>query len=131
MLFFMQTVTKPLGLMVLEQNLIRHAVREFFSSGKLLKQFNHTFFTLIPKSKSSTVMKNYRPIALCNMISQFLAKMLANRLQDITPELISDNQAAFVKGRHIHGNILLAHELVRSFNRASESLHQTGFEKSL
>lgn len=39
-----------------------------------------------------------------------------NRLQKVTTELISPNQAAFLKGRLIAGCTLLAHELVRDFN---------------
>ncbi|KAK1282584.1 hypothetical protein QJS10_CPB22g00280 [Acorus calamus] len=38
---------------------------------------------------------------------------MATRLQSILPHLVSEHQAAFIKGRRIHHNILLAHELVK------------------
>ena len=41
--------------------------------------------------------------------------MLAIRLSALMGELISPNQAAFISGRRITDNILLAHELVHGF----------------
>src|SRR4051812_42774215 len=48
---------------------------------------------------------------------KFISKCLANRLQKVIGYLISSSQSAFIKGRSITDNILLAHELVRNFNR--------------
>ncbi|KAL2925374.1 LINE-1 retrotransposable element ORF2 protein [Bienertia sinuspersici] len=44
------------------------AVRSFFSSGKLLKELNATFLTLIPKVNCPTNVIEFRPIACCNKI---------------------------------------------------------------
>ncbi|XP_020258784.1 uncharacterized protein LOC109835211 [Asparagus officinalis] len=93
------------------------AVQSFFKSGTILKQINHTFLTLVPKSKEATSIQDYRPISCCNVIYKIITKILANRLKMVIGELISKNQHAFLQGRHIGECSLLAHELLRDFNR--------------
>ncbi|KAK9668763.1 hypothetical protein RND81_13G084800 [Saponaria officinalis] len=71
------------------------AVLDFFSSGQLLKQLNHTLITLIP-----------------------------NRLSQILPDIISPNQGSFVKGRKIIENIMICQDLylTRILNYITEEL---------
>ncbi|XP_010481131.1 PREDICTED: uncharacterized protein LOC104759967 [Camelina sativa] len=44
------------------------AVMEFYHSGQILKKWNATLLTLIPKSPSASKMTEFRPIACCNSI---------------------------------------------------------------
>ncbi|KAK1256822.1 hypothetical protein QJS04_geneDACA024947 [Acorus gramineus] len=46
-----------------------------------------------------------------------ITKVMALRLQPILKHLISHHQSAFIKGRNIHYNTLLAHELVKYLNQ--------------
>ncbi|GFY96655.1 hypothetical protein Acr_11g0009610 [Actinidia rufa] len=44
------------------------AVKEFFSSGQILKQINHSVLALIPKFKDADKVQDFRPIACYNVI---------------------------------------------------------------
>ncbi|KAH1038066.1 hypothetical protein J1N35_039809 [Gossypium stocksii] len=56
--------------------------------------------------------------AIREVVYKIVAKVLANRLKDTLPLCISQNQSAFVPGRMIHDNILIAHELVHYLQSA-------------
>lgn len=94
------------------------AVLSFFRSGRLLKQINHTFLTLIPKTHEATSLSDYRPISCCNVIYKIISKVMSNRLKVVIKELISSNQHAFLEGRQIGECSMLAHELIRDFNKS-------------
>lgn len=77
------------------------AVQEFFESNHLLKAFNATLITLVPKCVQPTKVSDYRPIFCCNTFYKFIAKILANRLKSCLPSLISKNQSALLLWRGV------------------------------
>ena len=80
--------------------------------GSFLANLNDINVFLIPKKENACCMKDLRLIALCNVLYKILAKVLANSLKLILPGLISENQSAFIPGRSIIDNVLVAFEVV-------------------
>ena len=66
-----------------------------------------TFIALIPKREGPISIKDFRPISLIGNLYKILAKVLANRLRKVLPEITSENQGAFVDGHHILDIVLL------------------------
>ncbi|KAG7532416.1 Endonuclease/exonuclease/phosphatase superfamily [Arabidopsis thaliana x Arabidopsis arenosa] len=85
-------------------------VQEFHSSGSFDRRLNETNICLIPKTDRPRKMAEFRPISLCNVSYKVISKVLSSRLKKLLPDLISETQSAFVSGRLITDNILIAQE---------------------
>ncbi|GFY85411.1 hypothetical protein Acr_04g0001490 [Actinidia rufa] len=93
------------------------AVKEFFSSGQILKQLNHTVLALIPKSKEADRVEDFRPIACCNVTYKVISKIIASRLAPALNSIVDSAQSAFVQNRCTTNNIFLLQELLRKYGR--------------
>ncbi|XP_074289130.1 uncharacterized protein LOC141614270 [Silene latifolia] len=83
------------------------AVKDFFTSEKLLRELNTTNLTLIPKMTNPTSVLDFRAIACCNTVYKCLSKVLCQRLSKILPEIINESQGGFIRGRNIVENVLI------------------------
>lgn len=89
---------------------IVQAVKKFLDTGQMPEGVNHTTIVLIPKVDQPVEMKDFRPISLCNVLYKIVSKCLVNRLRPLLGDIISPNQSAFVQGRMITDNALIAFE---------------------
>jgi hypothetical protein len=83
-------------------------------SGQVLSSLNATFLTLIPKEERVSQPKQFRPIALCNVVYKIITKVIALRLNPILPFIISKEKSGYVEGCQIMDNIILVHEVIHS-----------------
>ena len=95
---------------------VKEEVLEVLNGGDMPQGWNDTIIVLIPKVKQPEKLKDLRPISLCNVLYKLVSKVLANRLKKIIPDIISPSQSAFVPGRMITDNVLLAYELTHHIN---------------
>ena len=86
------------------------AIRDFLSGRMMPEGFNDTVIMMIPKVCSPEMLTHFRPISLCNVIYKIAYTVVANRLKLILPDIISEEQLAFVPGRLITDNSIIAFE---------------------
>ncbi|KAA3488752.1 reverse transcriptase [Gossypium australe] len=79
-----------------------------------LGDINRTRIVLIPKVDKPKTMSQFRPISLCNVLYKIIAKVLVNRMSNILGDCINEAQGAFIPGRFISDNVLIAYEILHS-----------------
>ncbi|KAA3474192.1 reverse transcriptase [Gossypium australe] len=87
------------------------------NEGREADSANTTNIVLIPKVHKPTSLVNFRPINLCTVLYKIVAKTIANRIQEAMAICIDQAQSAFVSGRLISDNILLAYEILHTFRQ--------------
>ncbi|KAL0444623.1 UNVERIFIED_CONTAM: putative mitochondrial protein [Sesamum latifolium] len=90
---------------------VTRCVLDILNHNRLLPDLNFTNIVLISKVKCPTNMTHFRPISLCNVVYKLASKCIANRLGPCLDGIISPSQSAFIKGRLITDNVLLAYEV--------------------
>lgn len=82
-------------------------VEESRRTKRVLKAFNATFLSLIPKEQGADSPGKFLPISLGNVVLKIITKVMENCLKPILPELVSREQLGFVEGKQILDKIIL------------------------
>jgi hypothetical protein len=101
---------------------VTNAVKLFFVTGRMPEGVNDTAIILIPKIDQPETLKDFRPISLCTVMYKVIAKCMVNRLRPILGEIISMNQSAFVPGRLLTDNVLIACEVIHYMRNKRQGL---------
>lgn len=96
---------------------VRKVIQDFFGNMRLSQALNSTLVTLIPKRPDATQMTDMRPISCCTTVYKIISKILTARMGMVISSIVDLSQSAFVPGRSIQDNILLAYELIRGYGR--------------
>ncbi|KAF7844182.1 ribonuclease H [Senna tora] len=91
---------------------VQAMINGFFQSAIMDPKLNNSYITLIPKINAPQNFKDFRPISFANVSYKLVSKIMCNRLKVFLTDIIAPNQSAFLKGRLISDNILLATEVM-------------------
>ncbi|XP_048502752.1 uncharacterized protein LOC125498565 [Beta vulgaris subsp. vulgaris] len=100
---------------------VTHFVSNILHGNSSPSCINSTNIALIPKVKNPTKASEFRPIALCNVLYKLVSKAIVLRLQAFLPMIVSETQSAFVPGRLITDNALIAMELFHTMKHRNKS----------
>ncbi|EPS64876.1 hypothetical protein M569_09903, partial [Genlisea aurea] len=101
---------------------VSESILRLLNGHQMEGDLNHTHIILIPKVSRPEAVHQFRPISLCNVLYKIASKMVANRLKPIMDSLITEEQSAFLPGRAIADNVLMAFEINHSLRRNQSSI---------
>jgi hypothetical protein len=85
--------------------------------GNLSCEQKRGIISLIPKKdKDRHSLSNWRPLTLLNTDYKILSKAIANRIKEQLPDIISEDQNGFIKGRYIGINIRKIEDVLQFTN---------------
>ncbi|CAI5465152.1 unnamed protein product [Closterium sp. Yama58-4] len=87
-------------------------VRGFESTGVLSEAFTTAVTILLHKKGDRGDLGNYRPITLLSFFYKLLAKVMANRMKQVLPRVISDKQFGFLPGRSLADAVSLVADVI-------------------
>ncbi|XP_026419520.1 uncharacterized protein LOC113315459 [Papaver somniferum] len=86
--------------------------KEFIPAG-----MNANFLMFLPKVKNARKANQFRPIGLMNFCFKVFTKIITLILSTIVQKIISPQQGAFIKGRNIQDQIVLASEMINELEK--------------
>ena len=94
-------------------DLLLDSINHAYQTGQLSVSQKRGIVKLIPKKDTEPYfVKNWRPISFLNCDYKLATKAVANRLKQVLPKLIGNDQTGFLKGRFIGENIRLIDSVI-------------------
>ena len=125
---------------------VLRSLNEGFRRGELSQTQKEGVIICIPKGDNDRdQLKNWRPISLLNIVYKIGSSSIANRIKNVLPIIISEDQTGFIKNRYIGDNIRLIFDIMSwldfydqpglllclDFQKAFDSLDWNFLHKSL
>ena len=85
--------------------LLINSYNESYHIGELYISPKKSLTSLLYKKDNTKKLDNWRPFSLLNIDYKILAHALANRLHNVLPSIISQDQQGFIKNRCIGSSI--------------------------
>ena len=84
------------------KNAFLPAIQKAYHTKKLsYSQYQAVIKLIEKKGRDKRFIKNWRPISLLNVDTKLISKVLSKRLKNVMPDLVSENQTAYVNHRFI------------------------------
>ena len=115
------------------QTFILRALNESYQKGILPPSFRQTVISCLPKgNKPRDDLKNWRPISLTSVLYKMATSAIASRLKKVLPDLISNCQTGFTKGRFIGESTRLVYDIMNYTEKKQKTglLMLIDFEKA-
>ncbi|XP_026416499.1 uncharacterized protein LOC113311932 [Papaver somniferum] len=93
-----------------------NAIRYCWKRDFIPRGLNSNFLFLLPKVKGARRPNQFRPIGLSNFSFKIFTKIMTNRMYGLMGKVISEQQGAFLKGRCIQEQIVLAYEMINKID---------------
>ncbi|GEQ69310.1 hypothetical protein JCM33374_g2981 [Metschnikowia sp. JCM 33374] len=103
--------------------ILTRTANEIMRTGKLPECFQTVLITLLPKKdfKTSTDIKDVRPISLSSTSLKVISKAVCKRLQKVMEKLIGPGQRGFMKGRRISQNTIEVFTMIDLVKKVRET----------
>ncbi|KAL3702106.1 hypothetical protein R1sor_020128 [Riccia sorocarpa] len=97
------TITKDKGIILSE---VENFMTDLYTKQQQTPETRTAVIKMIPKTEDKERLKDWRPISLMSLTYKLIAKIVAERLKKLMPDLVDVQQAGFIKGRSIVSNLL-------------------------